>query len=55
VIGCKYGGDNDFPRKDKLKSHFKNVREGKGHGILGHGFGQMGPAASRVYASGHQN
>ncbi len=47
VIGCKYGGDTGFPRKDKLKSHFKNVHEGKGHGILGHGFGQVGPAASR--------
>lgn len=55
VIGCKYGGDNGFPRKDKLKSHFKNVHEGKGHGTLGQGFGQMGPTASRGYASGHQN
>ncbi|MCJ1238311.1 hypothetical protein MMC14_006300 [Varicellaria rhodocarpa] len=29
VIGCKYGGDNGFTRKDKLKSHMKNAHEGK--------------------------
>ena len=29
VIGCKYGGDNGFTRKDKLKSHVKNAHEGK--------------------------
>lgn len=55
VIGCKYGGANGFPRKDKLKSHFKNVHAGKGHGTLGQGFGQMGPTASRGCASGHQD
>ena len=29
VLGCKYGGENGFVRKDKLKSHYKNVHEGK--------------------------
>ncbi|KAK3168246.1 hypothetical protein OEA41_004692 [Lepraria neglecta] len=29
VIGCKYGGENGFPRKDKLKSHWKNMHEKK--------------------------
>ena len=29
VLGCKYGGDNGFPRKDKLMSHKRNVHEGK--------------------------
>ena len=28
-IGCKYSGDNGFTRKDKLKSHLRNVHEGK--------------------------
>ena len=28
--GCKRGGDNGFVRKDKLRSHFKNVHEGIG-------------------------
>ncbi len=28
-IGCKYSGPNGFVRKDKLKSHYKNVHEGK--------------------------
>ena len=26
-IGCKYGGDNGFTRKDKLKSHREKVHE----------------------------
>lgn len=29
VIGCRYSGDNGFTRKDKLRSHFKNVHEGR--------------------------
>lgn len=29
VIGCKYSGDNGFARKDKLRSHYKNVHEGQ--------------------------
>jgi len=29
VLGCKYGGENGFARKDKLKSHVKNVHEGR--------------------------
>lgn len=29
VIGCKYTGDNGFARKDKLRSHYKNVHEGQ--------------------------
>lgn len=29
VLGCKYGGDNGFARKVKLKSHHRNVHEGK--------------------------
>lgn len=29
VLGCKYGGENGFARKDKLKSHYRNVHEGK--------------------------
>ena len=29
VLGCKYGGDNGFLRKDKLKDHKKNVHERK--------------------------
>lgn len=29
VIWCKYSGNNGFARKDKLKSHYKNVHEGK--------------------------
>ncbi|KAL8707239.1 MAG: hypothetical protein Q9220_007682 [cf. Caloplaca sp. 1 TL-2023] len=28
--GCERGGDNGFPRKDKLKSHFESVHRGKG-------------------------
>ena len=28
-IGCKYSGDNGFPRKDKMKSHHRNEHEGK--------------------------
>lgn len=28
-IGCKYSGNNGFVRKDKFKSHYKNVHEGK--------------------------
>ena len=26
---CQYGGKNGFKRKDKLKSHYKNIHEGK--------------------------
>ena len=26
---CKYSGNNGFARKDKLKSHYKNMHEGK--------------------------
>lgn len=26
---CKYSGSNGFARKDKLKSHYQNVHEGK--------------------------
>ncbi len=29
VPWCKYSGNNGFARKDKLKSHYKNVHEGK--------------------------
>ena len=29
VVWCKYSGSNGFARKDKLKSHYKNVHEGK--------------------------
>ncbi len=29
VLGCKYGGENGFAREDKLKSHVKNVHEGR--------------------------
>ena len=29
MIGCKYGGDNGFTRKDKLKSHYRNAHQGK--------------------------
>lgn len=29
VIGCKFGGDNGFPRKDKLRDHKRKVHEGK--------------------------
>ena len=28
-IGCKYSGNNGFLRKDKLKTHYRNVHEGK--------------------------
>lgn len=28
--GCERAGDNGFPRKDKLKSHFENVHRGVG-------------------------
>lgn len=28
VIGCKYSGNNGFPRKDKLKDHFNNMHKG---------------------------
>ena len=27
VIGCQYGGENGFHRKDKLTSHYKNVHQ----------------------------
>ncbi|KAM0799632.1 hypothetical protein BDR22DRAFT_306267 [Usnea florida] len=29
VSWCKYSGNNGFLRKDKLKSHYKNIHEGK--------------------------
>lgn len=29
VLWCKYSGSNGFARKDKLKSHYKNIHEGK--------------------------
>ena len=29
VVWCKYSGNNGFARKDKLKSHYKNIHEGK--------------------------
>lgn len=29
ALGCKYGGDNCFTREDKLKSHHRNVHQGK--------------------------
>ena len=29
VLWCKYSGSNGFTRKDKLKSHYKNIHEGK--------------------------
>ena len=29
LLWCKYSGDNGFTRRDKLKSHYKNVHEGK--------------------------
>lgn len=29
VLECKYSGNNGFARKDKLKSHYKNIHEGK--------------------------
>lgn len=27
VLGCKYGGENGFHRKDKLASHYKNMHQ----------------------------
>lgn len=29
VLWCKYSGSNGFVRKDKLKSHYRNIHEGK--------------------------
>ena len=29
VVGCKYSGDDGFLRKDKLKSHYRNVHLGR--------------------------
>ena len=29
VVWCKYSGNNGFARKDKLKSHYRNIHEGK--------------------------
>ena len=29
VVGCRFGGENGFVRKDKLTSHRKNVHEGE--------------------------
>ena len=29
VVGCKYSGHNGFTRKDKLRSHYRLVHEGK--------------------------
>ena len=29
VLWCKYSGNNGFLRKDKLKSHYRNIHEGK--------------------------
>ena len=29
ISWCKYSGNNGFARKDKLKSHYKNIHEGK--------------------------
>ena len=29
VLSCKYSGNNGFLRKDKLKSHYRNIHEGK--------------------------
>jgi len=28
VLGCKFGGENGFHRKDKLASHYKNIHQG---------------------------
>jgi len=29
VLGCKFGGENGFHRKDKLTSHYKNMHQGQ--------------------------
>ena len=29
LVWCKYSGNNGFARKDKLKSHYRNIHEGK--------------------------
>ena len=52
VVWCKYSGDNGFARKDKLKSHYKNIHEGKA------GLAKAGrvlkPAALRPKVSGFE-
>ena len=50
VVWCKYSGDNGFARKDKLKSHYRNIHEGKpGPAKAG---GVLKPATLRPKVSG---
>lgn len=44
ILGCKYGGDNGFTRKDKLQSHQRNVHQGKV--VLGKAFRPIKPKAN---------
>lgn len=44
IVGCKYGGDNGFTRKNKLKSHQRNVHQGKG--VPGKAFRPIKPKAN---------
>ncbi len=46
VLGCKYGGDNGFTREDKLKSHHRNVHQGKV--VPGKAFQPIEPKANRA-------
>ncbi len=44
IVGCKYGGDNGFTRKDKLKSHHRNVHQG--NAVPGKTFRAIKPKAN---------
>ena len=51
VLWCKYSGNNGFARKDKLKSHYKNIHEGiPGPAKAGR---VIKPAALRPQVSGY--
>ena len=49
---CKRGGDNGFPRKDKLTSHIRNVHEGKM--LTGEAGRSIKPAAQDEAGAGYK-
>ena len=50
ILDCKYSGANGFPRKDKLKSHYRNVHEKKA--VSGKPKGRC-PQANEIEAGEH--
>lgn len=53
VIGCKYSGDRGFTRKDKLKSHVKNIHDGEF--VPGKAMRKIQPAALSSDVTGQEN